>query len=140
MAAFINSQAAGGNSTTPINYSFNDINANKGITQYRIKQVDIDGKEKYSEIRAVRGNEQKSKIIVYPNPSTDGRVNIVLAEEPGTRDITISDMSGRILKQWNAISSNTLQVQNLVSGLYFLRVTTKETGDQSVEKIIITRH
>jgi hypothetical protein len=88
----------------------------------------------------VRGNEQKSKIIVYPNPSTDGRVNIVLAEEPGTRDITISDMSGRILKQWNAISSNTLQVQNLVSGLYFLRVTTKETGDQSVEKIIITRH
>lgn len=138
--AFITSQAPGGNSTANIKYAFNDLNTNKGITQYRIKQVDIDGKAKFSETRAVRGNEQISKVIIYPNPSSDGRVNIVFDEQEGSRDVTISDMNGRIIQQWNAIRNNTLQVQNLVSGLYLLRVTIKETGNQSVEKIVVTKY
>lgn len=138
--AFINTQAPGGNSSSSLNYSFNDINSNKGITQYRIKQVDLDGKTKFSEIRAVRGNDQKGKIIVYPNPSTDGRINIVFDDMEGSRDITISDMSGRTLQQWKGVSNNTLQVENLGSGMFILRVIIKETGNQNVEKIIVTKY
>lgn len=140
LVTFINTQAPGGNSSTPVNYTFNDMNTNKGITQYRIKQVDLEGKAKFSEIRAVRGNEQKAKIIVYPNPSTDGRVNIVFDNQEGTRDVTISDMSGRTIQQWKGVSNNTIQVENLGSGMYILRVVIKETGNQSVEKIIVAKY
>lgn len=136
---FISSHSPGGNSTTINNYSFTDINTNKGITQYRIKQVDIDGKTKYSEIRAVRGNEQKDKTIVYPNPSTDGHVKIILADQEDKKDITITDMNGHTLQQWTGITNNTLQINNLRTGMYILRVINKKTRNQSVEKIIVIK-
>lgn len=140
LVTFINTQASGGNSNDPIQYTFNDMNSSKGITQYRIKQVDIDGKSKFSEIRAVRGNEQKSKIIIYPNPSIDGRVTIVFEDQPGTRNITITDMSGRMVHQWYGVSNNTLQVNQLSAGMYMLRVMIMETGSQTMEKIIVTKY
>jgi hypothetical protein len=136
----MNSQAQTGNSSTILTYTFNDLNSNKGITQYRIKQTDIDTREKYSEIRAVRGDAQNSKIIVYPNPSNDGQVNIVFENKESIRDISLTDMSGRIVKQWMGVTSNTIRIENLVTGIYTLRVIMKETGVQSMEKIAITKH
>jgi Secretion system C-terminal sorting domain len=135
----INTLAQAGNSSTVLAYTFNDLNSNRGITQYRIKQTDIDTKEKYSEIRAVRGYAQSGKIIVYPNPSNTGQVNIVFENKEGARDISLSDMSGRIVKQWAGVTLNTIRIDNLVTGMYTLRVIMKETGSQSMEKIVITK-
>jgi len=138
--SFINTQAVGGNSSTSLFYTFNDINSNKGITQYRIKQVDIDGRLRFSETRLVRGDGQNGKVIVYPNPSPDGRVNIVFEDNQGLRDITLTDMSGRKMKQWNGINNNTLQVENLGTGIYTLSIMIRETGVRSMEKIIVILH
>jgi len=137
VVTFVRSKSADGNSTTPQSYSFTDLNSEKGITQYRIRQVDIDGRAKYSEIRAVRGYEQKGKLIVYPNPSRDGRVNVVFDDAEGTRDVSLMDMSGRMIKQWKAVAGNMLEIQNLGQGMYNLRVVNRETGQQTVEKIIV---
>lgn len=135
----INSLAQAGNSSSVLNYTFTDLNSNRGITQYRIKQADIDAKEKYSEIRAVRGDAQSGKIIVYPNPSNNGQVNIVFENKEGARDISLTDMSGHIVKQWTGVNTNTIRIENLVTGIYTLRVIMKETGSQSMEKIVITK-
>jgi hypothetical protein len=137
VVTFIPSQAADGNSSSPLTYTFTDLNSSKGITQYRIRQVDIDGRAKYSEIRAVRGYEQKGNLIVYPNPSRDGRVNVVFDDAEGTRDVSLMDISGRMVKQWKAVTGNTLEIENLVQGMYSLRVVIRETGRQSVEKIVV---
>ena len=75
--SFIPTLAIGGNSGSALTYTFNDDNSNKGITQYRIKQVDLDGRSLFSDTRSVRGDGQKNKIILYPNPSADGNLNIV---------------------------------------------------------------
>jgi hypothetical protein len=138
--SFIPTQAPGGNSSSPLTYTFNDLNTNKGLTQYRIKQVDLDGRAKFSEIRTVRGDAQKGKIIVYPNPSADGRVSVVFEDKEGIRDISLTDMNGRIVKQWNGITNNTLQIENLGTGIFALRVIVRETGDQRVEKIIVSQY
>ena len=135
----INSQAQAGNSSAVLTYTFNDLNSNKGITQYRIKQTDIDAREKFSEIRAVRGDAQNSKMIVYPNPSNNGQVNIVFDSKEGSRDISLTDMSGRIVRKWAGIATNTIRIENLVTGVYTLRVVMKETGSQTMEKIVITK-
>lgn len=135
---FISSRVQGGNSNATLVYTYTDINSNKGITQYRIQQVDLDGMSKYSQIRAVRGDAQKSKMIVYPNPSTDGRVTVVFEEKEGARDIILTDMNGRIVQQWKGVLNNTLQIENLGSGMYTLRVTIKETGVQNVGKILVS--
>ena len=67
-----------GNSNSPLTYVLTDFNNSKGISQYRLRQVDIDGKQAYSMIRSVRGEGQKSNTIIYPNPSGDGKVNICI--------------------------------------------------------------
>jgi len=139
MVAFIPTQAQDGNSSSLLTYTFTDLNSSKGITQYRIRQVDIDGRAKFSEIRAVRGYEQKAKIIVYPNPSKDGRVSVVFDDAEGTRDVSLMDISGRMIKQWKAVTGNTLEIENLGQGMYSLRVVVRETGQQSIEKIVVNK-
>lgn len=136
--AFVNSLSVGGNSTSALQYTYTDINNSKSITQYRIQQVDLDGKAKLSEIRTVRGEGQIGKTIVYPNPSTDGRVSVVFEEREGVRDVILTDMSGRILRQWKITNGNTIQVDNLKPGVYTMRVTVMGTREQSVEKIVVT--
>ena len=135
--SFISTQASAGNSSSLLNYSYTDANSAKGISQYRIRQIDINGKSSSTEIRAVRGIDQPGKIIVYPNPSSDGKVNIVFEDAIAIRDVSLIDMNGRTVKQWNGVSNNNLQIENLVPGFYSLRVVVRETGVQTVEKIVI---
>lgn len=135
---FVSSKAINGNSTSPLSYTYTDPNSNKGITQYRIQQVDIDGNSRFSEIRAVQGVGQNRKIVVYPNPSREGRTYVSFEEAEGlTRDVILIDGNGQLVKQWKAFGGNTLVIENLASGMYLLKVLTRETGEQLVEKIII---
>lgn len=136
---FVNSQAQGGNSSDLLSYQYLDINNSKGITQYRLRQVDFDNKSKYSEIRTVRGESQIGKIIVYPNPTFDGKVNVSFEDATVIRDISLIDMNGRILNQWKAFATNQLSIGNLTPGLYTLRVVLPETGEQLVEKIVVNK-
>ncbi|TMI85845.1 MAG: T9SS type A sorting domain-containing protein, partial [Bacteroidetes bacterium] len=137
--AFVPTQAANGNSESALTYQLTDLNNIKGMSQYRIRQVDFDAKSSYSEIRAVRGEGQTGKTVVYPNPSFDGRVSIVFEDATVTRDASLSDMSGRVLKQWKGITNNNIQLDNLTPGMYSLKIVVPETGEQSVEKIIVSK-
>src|SRR5439155_4138734 len=42
-----------GNSTSTVDYTFRDNNVDEGVTYYRLKQVDFDGKENYSGVIAL---------------------------------------------------------------------------------------
>src|SRR4030095_9906779 len=139
VVGFVPTQAPEGNSSSILNYSFNDANNAKGITQYRLRAVDIDANSKFSEIRAVRGEGQAGKTIVYPNPSFDGKIRLVFEDVNGTRDVSLTDMSGRLVRQWTGVTNNNLQIDNLTSGYYGLRVVIRETGEQSIEKIVVNK-
>lgn len=136
--AYLPSQAADGTSNTVLTYQYGDINTIKGITQYRIKQIDLDGKFKYSIIRAVRGQGQIGKTIVYPNPSNTGKVTVVFEDNNTSRDALLIDMSGRTVKSWKN-TTNNIQIDNLTPGIYTLRIVIPETGEQSVEKIVVNK-
>jgi hypothetical protein len=137
--AFVPTQAAGGNSDALLTYTYSDMNSAKGMTQYRIKQIDFDGKSEYSSIRAVRGESVSVKTVLYPNPSFDGRVNVVFEDANGTRDIVLMDMSGRMIRNWKGVSNNNLVIDNLNPGMYSLRITVRETGAQTVEKLVVNK-
>ena len=136
---FVNSLAPNGNSNSELNYSFNDFNNTKGISQYRLRQIDLDAKARLSEIRAVKGLDQKGKIIIYPNPTTDGNVNVVFEQGNIIRDISVIDMSGRTVKQMRNITSNNVKIENLTPGMYTIRILVPETGEQTVEKIVVNK-
>jgi hypothetical protein len=135
--AFVFSQAHGGNSSAALHYEYRDANTEKGISQYRIQQVDIDGHAKYTDIRAVRGEGTTAKIVVYPNPSSDGKVNVVFEDNSGMRDIQVSDMQGKIVRSFKGIANNVLVIEQLTSGFYTIKVTNRSTTASSVQKIIV---
>jgi hypothetical protein len=137
--AFLPSRAQGGNSDEVLAYSYNDPNDHKGVSQYRIRQVDLDGKSKFSLIRAVRGQGQSVKTIVYPNPSADGKITVVFEERMVSRDITLSDISGRVIRQWKGVTNNNIQIDNLHPGIFTLRILVPGTGEQGVEKIVVNK-
>ena len=137
--AFMFSQANGGNSNSVLRYEYNDVNPAKGVSQYRLRQVDIDTRSTLSEIRSVRGLEQASQSLVYPNPSTDGKVNIIFDDHSSRRTISISDLTGRVIKQYQNVVDNALLIDGLQDGIYTLQITNTTTGETSVQKVVIKK-
>lgn len=130
--AFVASKALGGTSDVSLSYVYSDVNITKSVTQYRLRQVDFEGKSKFSEIRAVKGEGQKDGIIIYPNPSLKGEVNVVFGE--GNYNVELFGLSGQMFNSWKA--NNSLQINNLNAGVYVLK-TVNSTGQQEVKKIIV---
>ena len=87
----------------------------------------------------MRGEGQKLKTLIYPNPTNDGKVNVVLENPEGFYDANLFDMNGRMLKQWKGLTGNTFEISNLEQGIYNLRITDKALGEQTVEKIVVSR-
>jgi hypothetical protein len=135
--AFVFSQAQDGNSTAALNYSYTDANTQTGITQYRIQQVDLDGRVGYSDIKAIRGEGNLAKIVVYPNPSTDGKLNIVFEDNSSLRDVFVNDMQGKAIRSFRGISNNILVIEKLTTGFYTIKVTNRTTNASSVHKVVI---
>jgi len=138
--AFVTSKAAGGNSSSTTGYTFTDQNSNRGLTQYRIQQIDFDGKTNISNIRVVRGEGQQDKMIIYPNPSSTGRVMIVFSENKLVRDIALVDMQGKLIKQWRGVMDNNLEITNLKAGVYLLNVTDTRSGEKTTTKIVVSNY
>jgi len=137
--AFIPTIAPSGNSTTDLSYAYSDLTSQSGITNYRIRQIDLDGKEHYSEVRTIRSiSDEARKVEIFPNPGTNGKVTVLFKDTEQKYDVTLIDASGRMVKQWTDITANSLPVTNLTRGFYNLRVIAKKSGEQTVTKFIIS--
>ena len=133
---FVASKAPSGNGTG-YSYTFEDETVNsKGVAYYRLRQIDLDGKSTFSEIRAVRFANGSLTLTVYPNPSR-GNTNIALPADAGSMDISLENFSGGLIQRWISVVNNNLQLSNLRPGIYVLRVQMKETGEQLTQRIII---
>ena len=86
----------------------------------------------------VKGIDQKAGAIIYPNPS-NGDINIVFDEMNVIRDIGVIDMSGRMVKLLKGVTTNNVKIENLLTGVYTIRIVVPATGEQTVEKVIVNK-
>jgi hypothetical protein len=136
--AFVNSKTIDGNSSSKLNYSFSDANNSTGVSYYRIKQVDLDGKMKYSEIRVVDGLKSKAQTLVYPSPSTNGIVNIIFSNND-SKNIILSDLTGKAIQKWSNYSSQELKLSQLKPGMYFVQIDNPANNSKETQRIVVTR-
>jgi hypothetical protein len=74
----------------------------------------------------------QAKLTVSPNPSTGGRFQLYAPEAPAlaSASLTVSDMMGRTVAQQPALAAPSptrdLNLSNLPTGLYLLRLDTKQ--------------
>lgn len=117
------------------NYSFDDKSPENGANLYRLKMVDLDNTFAYSSIRSVNIEGIPKDLSVYPNPSSD----IVRLREPqNVATVSIMDLHGKTVYQTASVSKGEISVKNLTSGMYSVRIETKD-GGQSVQKLVVAR-
>ncbi|HRH67083.1 MAG TPA: hypothetical protein PLU53_12350, partial [Bacteroidia bacterium] len=86
-----------GNSTSTNNYTFTDFHPLTGVSYYRLKQTDFDGKFAYFPVSVIR-NVRKGSFAVYPNPSSSPVVNLNYGDDQLKYfSITVQDITGRII-------------------------------------------
>ncbi len=129
--------ASNGNSTSTRSYSFNDKNDNIGATYYRLKNVDLNGKFTYSAIRTVKGIGAASDVTIFPNPArADSKVSVVGAT--ANSSLQLLDFSGKVLKNINSNSINSLDLSGVKIGTYLIRIVDKSTNEVVVKKLTIS--
>lgn len=133
---FVPTKAADGNSSMPLYYQFREANSAKGNSWYRIVQIDKDGSRTVTAARGVRGLEEISKLTVYPNPGTSANMNVMFGSS-AMRDILITDLNGRVIKQWNNYRDDNMAIGGLRTGVYMLIVTNKATSERLAHKIVV---
>ena len=133
---FVPTKAADGNSGMPLYYQFKEANAAKGNSWYRIVQIDKDGGRTVTAARGVRGLEEISKVTVYPNPGTSGNMNVMFGSS-AIRDIVITDLSGKVVKQWNSYRDDNMAIGGLRTGVYMLIITNKTTSEKLAHKLVV---
>jgi hypothetical protein len=135
---YVATKATDGTSNAKLNYEFTDNNGSKGVTLYQLKQVDRQGKFSVSEIKSVRGEGASFSVTVYPTPSITGNVSVSVS---GLQqyDVYVSDMNGRVLKEYKRPATDNVKISNLQSGMYIIKVVDLKTGEQTSEKIIVNR-
>lgn len=131
---FVESKADQGNSQTVLKYDYKDINSFTGSSYYRIKQEDIDGKNSYSLIRVIYGEQSNQlSLQVWPVPSK-GYVHIQLIGGNRTNEIAILDAQGKVVKSIIADNQIPYRLDGLQPGVYFVVL---KSYNKMVQKIII---
>ena len=140
---FVNSKAENGNSNAVLNYSFNDDKPLNGTNYYRLRQLDLDGKEFISNIVVLKSASiTKAEISkVYPNPVKE-QLNIILNTPNSERvSIRISDLVGKTISQKELQTNqgdNNIQfnISNLSRGTYLIKVYSSNNSEMSIQKFI----
>lgn len=128
-----------GNSNITLHYNDYDENPYNGVSYYRLKQTDFDGTYTYSEIRTVIFDDL-SFVNLYPNPAEDELQFTVMVSDDADLHVHIVDVTGRLILEQNhwiesGESTITLDVSNLASGMYTIRVNTNDENHLSKEFI-----
>jgi Zn-dependent metalloprotease len=120
-----------GNASVANHYSFTDVDFNKGITYYRLKQVDFDGKYAFSRIVAIDA-PSAGNIRFYPNP-VQSALNIELPNLQGSWvNAKVINVSGQtvLVKEKAAVQNGRLNIQlgKLPAGIYQILLTNDKAN------------
>jgi hypothetical protein len=130
-----------GNSNMQSDYSFTDQAPLAGVNYYRLKMVDLDNRNGYTEIKVVRSG-LVNKISYFPNPARDF-VNVGLGDAAGVQvTVRLISQTGQVLQEKRAEAGNgatiSLPIQQVPAGLYILSVTGAD-GSHESSKLMISR-
>lgn len=127
-----NIQAAG-NSNTTKNYALLDPEPYNGINYYRLKQVDIDGTNEYSNVISVEFDNSSIDALIIPQPALQNAELLFNSKKKSVLNIDVFDLTGRKVTEivfQAEVGRNivNLDLNSVSKGIYFLSISeNKET-------------
>jgi len=127
-----------GNSSSAKSYAFTDRDALPGVSYYKLKQVDVDGKSSDSEVAAIKSNVAASNFRVFANKQ-EGTVKLtVFASNEGKGTIKIYDLNGRKLTELQlSLNKGYTNVSVPFNGANGLHVASLTTANETVTQKFI---
>jgi len=135
---------AAGNSQILVNYAYNDKipGGNSGVLYYRLRSVDMDGKNTVSEIKIIRlgtANSNAVKIATYPNPvQSELRITVPAGWQDKPVVYQLVNTNGQAIKTYttsHAGQTEVISMNQVPRGMYIVKVVCgNETGVQAVVK------
>ena len=122
-----------GNSNTVQRYHFTDYPGAAGHYFYRLKQIDTDGRFKYSPVRKVLFNTERM-FTVSPNPFSS---HIEVVYNQPVKQVVVLDVQGKTLWQSSGPFTGKISIttRNWAAGTYFLQLQLQD-GSVYTEKIL----
>src|SRR5690606_21502734 len=115
---------AAGNSNKNAEYNAIDKSPLPGVSYYRLKSLDLDGRSKIIGIEMIKNKPGNTAASVYPNPVKGNELTLRYVSSTGTQPYIIVNMAGKIMK--TGIISNdrqTIGIQNFAPGNYFIKLS-----------------
>lgn len=138
----IGTEKGAGNSSSIYNYNFWDENPLQGVSYYRLKQTDFDGKYSYSKIIAINV-DQNGDFSIFPNPSNGSFAMQLSSKKEADVLVVMQDVLGReVYSSRVKISAGSNMVgvnpgENIPSGVYY--VIASSYNNLCKSKIIIDK-
>lgn len=111
-------------------YSFTDNEYNPGLINYRVREVDLDGKAAYSVVMMIEADPGFNRIIAYPSPA-DKLLYVGNIEKSKLSTIVLYSINGEKVREWNH-PQESYDVSTVQPGIYLLKVNTKDGGQQTI--------
>jgi hypothetical protein len=115
---------AAGSSDKPVKYHFADINFNGGVSYFRLKLMDIDGKAEYSKV-VYANNKKASGLVksVAPNPFiSDVHLIGISSAELTNKNIRVFNAFGQTVS-YRITGANSITIDpSAPSGVYYIKV------------------
>ena len=140
---FVNSQALGGNSTIQLNYTFTDNSVIGSRQYYRLRQVDFDGHNKFSNIVLIKSDKPVTFMIdgFFPNPASTVVNVLIAAPNKDKLTLVVTDIAGRKVTQQVVnveTGSNTIPVDitALSAGTYMVKLICSNNCESAAGKFV----
>ena len=98
----------------------------------------MDAKFEFSPIKTVKGAGSTVEFTVYPNPSY-GAAKVQVTDVQEGMKVQLIDNTGRILRNINMKTSNSVDINGLQNGMYILRVTNEATGATESKRLTVIK-
>lgn len=118
-----------GTSVTKQTYSAVDEKPYKGISYYRLKQVDKNTEFKYAEVVSVEFTST-SYVNVFPNPALD-KINIKASDDYNTANIKVINTLGVEVVSNNQLTAynGSIDLSHLANGIYYVVIQNGENTE-----------
>ncbi len=88
------------------------------------------------ELLSATGVNETTKantFVIYPNPALDGMVNVVIDATQSTGNLSVIDLSGKIVRQemlngLNGLSTRTIDIAGLSAGVYTMQFASNNVS------------
>jgi Zn-dependent metalloprotease len=127
------------NSNSRTDYNFQDNFVQAGaVYYYRLRQVDVDGHDKFSMVRQARIAGSGLFLSLSPNPAS-GFVNLFVSGHSAPLNIDVMNAQGQVIRSWKKVTTAggpvKLDISGFAGGLYMFSV--QFPGETRIEKLLI---